>query len=143
MAWSATYDTFSPHFNVGYLWNGSSILAGDPVTEQAADIPDQFVYIVGAEFGASPRLTFSFDVLGQHIIDAPRLVRGDFGAQDGISIFPDISFRNDSFSETSAAVGVKVGLLQDLLLDLNVLFQLDDNGLRDKVTPLVGAEYAF
>ena len=24
----------------------------------------------------------------------------------------------------------------DLLLDLNVLFQLDDNGLRDKVTPL-------
>ena len=81
--------------------------------------------------------------MGQHIIDAPRLVRGDFRAQDGISIFPDISFRNDSFSETSAAVGVKVGLLQDLLLDLNVLFQLDDNGLRDKVTPLVGAEYAF
>ena len=23
------------------------------------------------------------------------------------------------------------------------LFQLDDNGLRDKVTPLIGAEYAF
>ena len=33
MAWSASYDTFSPHFNFGYLWNGSSILAGDPITE--------------------------------------------------------------------------------------------------------------
>ena len=56
MAWSASFDTFSPHFNFGYLWNGSSILAGDPVTEQSADLPDQFTYIVGAEFGVSSRL---------------------------------------------------------------------------------------
>ena len=38
---------------------------------------------------------------------------------------------------------MKLGLLQDLLVDLNLLFQLDDNGLRDKVTPLIGAEYGF
>ena len=143
MAWSASYDTFSPHFNVGYLWNGSSILAGDPVTELSADLPDQFTYIAGAEFGVSSRLTFSFDLLGQHVMDSPRLVRQDFRTQDGTSVFPDISFRNESFGETSAAVGLKLGLLQDLLLDLNLLFQLDDNGLRDKVTPLIGAEYAF
>ena len=143
MAWSASYDTFSPHFNVGYLWNGSSILAGDPVTELSADLPDQFTYIAGAEFGVSSRLTFSFDLLGQHVMDSPRLVRQDFRAQGGTSVFPDISFRNESFGETSAAVGLKLGLLQDLLLDLNLLFQLDDNGLRDKVTPLIGAEYAF
>ena len=143
MAWSAAYDTFSPHFNFGYLWNGSSILAGDPVTERSADLPDQVTYIVGAEFGVSSRLTFAFDVLGQYVIDSPRLVRQDFRAQDGTSVFPDISFRNDSFAETSAAVGLKLGLLQDLLLDLDLLFQLDDTGLRDKVTPLIGAEYAF
>ena len=143
VAWSAAYDTFSPHFNFGYLWNGSSILAGDPVTERSADLPDQVTYIVGAEFGVSSRLTFAFDVLGQYVIDSPRLVRQDFRAHDGTSVFPDISFRNDSFAETSAAVGLKLGLLQDLLLDLNLLFQLDDTGLRDKVTPLIGAEYAF
>ena len=143
MAWSATYDTFSPHFNFGYLWNGSSILAGNPTTGQSADFPDQVGYIVGAEFGAFPRLTIAFDVLGQHVINSPRLVQQDFRAQDATSVFPDISFRNDSFTETSAAVGLKVGLLQDLLLDLNLLFPLDDNGIRDKVTPLIGAEYAF
>ena len=143
MAWSATYDTFSPHVNFGYLWNGSSILAGNPTTGQSADFPDQVTYIVGAEFGAFPRLTFAFDVLGQYVINSARLVQQDFRAQDATSVFPDISFPNDSFSETSAAVGLKVGLLQDLLLDLNLLFALDDNGIRDKVTPLIGAEYAF
>ncbi len=143
VAWSASYDSFSPHFNFGYLWNGSSILAGDPVAQVSADLPDLASYVVGAEFGASSRLTFTFDVLGQYVMSAPRLVQQEFRAQDGTSVFRDISFRNDSFNEISAAVGVKLGLLESLLLDLNLLFQLDDNGLRDKVTPLVGAEYAF
>ncbi len=143
VAWSASYDSFSPHFNFGYLWNGSSILAGDPVAQVSADLPDLASYVVGAEFGATSRLTFTFDVLGQYVMSAPRLVQQEFRAQDETSVFRDISFRNDSFNEISAAVGVKLGLLQSLLLDLNLLFQLDDNGLRDKVTPLVGAEYAF
>ena len=30
-----------------------------------------------------------------------------------------------------------------LLIDVNLLFKLDENGLRDKVTPLVGLEYTF
>jgi hypothetical protein len=30
-----------------------------------------------------------------------------------------------------------------LLIDVNVLFKLDNAGLRDRVTPLVGIEYAF
>jgi hypothetical protein len=28
-------------------------------------------------------------------------------------------------------------------MDVNVLFSLDNNGLRDKVTPLIGFEYNF
>jgi len=32
---------------------------------------------------------------------------------------------------------------QPLLLDANVLFALDDHGIRDKVTPLLGFEYSF
>ena len=86
VAWSASYDAFSPHVNFGYVWNGSSILAGDPVTVQSADLPDQVTYIVGAEFGVSSRLTFAFDVLGLHVIDSPRLVQQDFLAQDGTSV---------------------------------------------------------
>ena len=34
-------------------------------------------------------------------------------------------------------------LHRDEVLDVNLLFKLDERGLRDKVTPLVGLEYAF
>jgi hypothetical protein len=30
-----------------------------------------------------------------------------------------------------------------LLVDANVLFSLDNHGVRDKITPLVGFEYSF
>jgi hypothetical protein len=40
-------------------------------------------------------------------------------------------------------VGFKLNLVQRLLVDVNVLFKLNDNGLRDKVTPLLGLEYTF
>ncbi len=43
----------------------------------------------------------------------------------------------------SGAVGLKASLADRLLIDFNLLFALDNNGLRDKVTPLVGIEYAF
>jgi hypothetical protein len=38
---------------------------------------------------------------------------------------------------------LKGNLFGRLLVDVNLLFALDDNGLRDKVTPLVGLEYSF
>jgi threonine synthase len=38
LIWSRSSQAFSPHINVGYLWNGSSSLAGDPVTGEAADL---------------------------------------------------------------------------------------------------------
>ncbi|MFQ5789535.1 MAG: hypothetical protein ACE5JI_03575 [Acidobacteriota bacterium] len=143
VVWSTSYGPFSPHINAGYLWNGSSLLAGDPSSGKASHLPDQAFYVVGADIGVSSRFTLSFDVLGQYVFDSPRLVRQDFHALDGKSVFPNVTFREDSFNELSAAVGFKLNLVEDLLLDFNVLFNVDDNGLRDKVTPLIGLEYAF
>jgi hypothetical protein len=40
-------------------------------------------------------------------------------------------------------MGFKLNVVENLLIDFNVLFNIDDNGLRDKVTPLAGVEYAF
>ena len=68
---SGTLQRISPHFNLGYQWNGSSILAGDPSTGQAADLPDQIVYAAGADVG-SGRFTVVFDVLGRYLLDAER-----------------------------------------------------------------------
>src|SRR4029453_6895503 len=38
-AWSANYETFSPHINLGYQWNGSSILGGDLDSGVAGGLP--------------------------------------------------------------------------------------------------------
>jgi len=37
----------------------------------------------------------------------------------------------------------EINLIDRLLLDANLLFALDDHGVRDKVTPLIGFEYSF
>lgn len=134
---------FSPHINVGYLWNGSSVLAGNPATGESADLPDQATYVIGADFGVSERFTFVIDILGNYLIDAPRLVQTEFQARDGSTTFPTVVFENESYNLLSGAVGFKLNVFESLLLDMNILFNLDNNGLRDKITPLIGFEYAF
>jgi len=141
--WSATFQRIAPHVNAGYQWNGSSVLAGNPATGESADFPDLVSYAAGADVSVNPRLTVVFDVLGRYIIDTKRLVHEDFHALDGVSVFPNITFTNDSFNELNGAVGLKANVFGRLLVDANLLFRLDNNGLRDKVTPLVGLEYSF
>lgn len=141
--WSATYGALAPHANVGYLWNGSSVLAGDPATGKAGDMPDQVAYVAGAEVSAHARLTVVFDVVGRFVIDSPRLVAETFTALNGTSTFPNVVFQNDSYNEVSGAVGFKLNVVERLLLDVNLLFKLNNAGLRDKLTPLVGLEYTF
>jgi len=140
---SATYQKISTHANAGYQWNGSSILAGNPATGTSADFPDQVTYAAGADVSANARLTLAFDVLGRYAIRPERLSQNEFHALDGKSVYPNIVFSRQSFNALSGSVGVKVNLLDRLLVDANLLFALDDHGVRDKVTPLVGFEYSF
>ena len=48
-----------------------------------------------------------------------------------------------SFNTLSGSLGFKVNVVNRLLLDANLLFALDNHGVRDKVTPLIGFEYSF
>jgi hypothetical protein len=141
--WSATYQKVAPHINLGYRWNGSSVLAGNPSTGESAHFPDQVSYALGADLSVNPRLTLAFDLVGRYVIDAERLRAETFHALDGRSTFPNIVFERDSFNALSGAVGLKANLFERLLLDVNLLFKLDEHGLRDKVTPLIGFEYSF
>ena len=45
-----------------------------------------------------------------------------------------------AFSDLAAGPADAAG---SLLVDFNVLFKLNKNGLRDNITPLVGIEYSF
>lgn len=140
---STALQRVSPHVNASYQWNGTSILAGNPATGDSADFPDQVAYTLGADVSASEHLTFAFDVLGRILINAERIGISDFHALDGKSTFRNITFAEKSFNTLNGAIGLKVNLVDRLLLDANLLFALDSHGVRDKLTPLVGFEYSF
>lgn len=141
-AMSFSRGRFSPHLNLAYQWNGDSVLAGDVMSGTKADFPDQFLYVFGADIGVAPRFTLAFDVLGQYVLDSPRLIERTFTAATG-NTFPQIDFASESFNVVNGAVGCKVNAGGNLLIDFNLLFKLNDSGMRDKLTPLVGIEYSF
>ena len=140
---SSRYQRVSPHANASYQWNGSSILAGNPATGESADFPDQVAYAAGADVAVNSRLTLALDMLGRYYVNAERLAQETFHARDNVHVYPNIVFSRESFNALSGSVGFKVNLRERLLLDGNLLFALDDHGVRDRVVPLIGFEYAF
>lgn len=142
--WSASFGPFSPHVNAGYRWNGSSVLGSDPGSGQARDLPDVAVYSAGGALEVHPRLTLAVDVLGRMVLDAPRLSRTTFRGLDAAQTpLSDIAFRRRGLNELSAATGFKLNIADRLLVNANLLFQLNADGLRAKVSPMIGVEYAF
>jgi hypothetical protein len=135
--------TVSPHLKLAYQWNGKSVLAGNPATGEKKDLPDIFFYEAGADVAVAKALTLAVDLLGRNVIDGERLVPETFHALNGTSTFPNVTFVTQSFNMLNGAVGIKVNPGSNFLLDFNVTFKLNDAGLRDKVTPLVGIEYSF
>ena len=155
----------SPHLNVGYQWNGKSILAGNvtgtTVSENASDqtmvtngspvkrgLPDQFFYSLGVDYGLTNRLTLVADYLGQTLFNAPRVFETNFLTQNipggtGALTLSNIAGGQDSIGLNSGAVGFKYNLFDQLLLTGDILFRMDNRGLRQDVTPLISLSYAF
>jgi hypothetical protein len=144
-AYSMSSGRVSPHVNMSYQWNGSSVLAGDPKTGEKADVPDQFQYALGADFGVNERFSLTGDWISRLQIDSPRvtLVNEQLSGKFGSLTLPDIVFSRSSFWASSAAVGCKMNAKGRLLVDFNLRFSVTDNGLTDRVTPLIGLEYTF
>jgi hypothetical protein len=145
VAYSASSGRVSPHVNVSYQWNGESVLAGDPTTGAKGDVPDQFQYALGADFGVTERFSITGDWLSRLSIDSPRVnlqtqaFTGDYGSVT----LQNIAFDRGSFWSSSAAFGCKMNAKGRLLVDFNLRFSVTDNGLTDRVTPLIGLEYTF
>jgi hypothetical protein len=135
----------SPHADIGYEFNGSSILAGNLVTGQEGRLPDQLFYSGGVDAGVTRRLTIAVDLLGQRFYSAPGLMKGPFVDWLKVS-HSDVPQTNPvyrSFNMDDLAVGTKFSPFGNLLFTGNVQFKLDNGGLRAKVVPLVGISYIF
>jgi hypothetical protein len=142
---SGAFGAFAPHANIAYQWNGQSILAGDVRTGLEADLPDQFQYSAGTDVAVNPRFSMVFDLLGQRVLNSPRLSVYTLNAAGaaGSASLPDIRFSNDSYWVTNAALGFKTNVASRLLINFNMRFNVGDHGLADRLSPLLGLEWSF
>jgi hypothetical protein len=144
-AFSTSFGAFAPHVNVAYQWNGESIIAGDVTSAVKADLPDRFIYALGSDMGVTERFSVVFDFAGQRVLDSPRLLTRLTTAAGpaGSVTLPDLRFETASYWTNAAAVGFKANLAPKLLLNFNLRFSIGENGLTDRVAPLLGFEWAF
>ena len=140
---SSPHGAFSPHINAAYQWNGKSLLGGNVQTGVKEDLPDEAVVAVGADVGVGQKLSLAFDVVGRRVINGEQVTLDTFTALNNVSKFPIVHFNRQSYNMVDGAVGLKANPGGGLLVNLNVLFKLNDGGLRDRVTPLLGIEYSF
>jgi hypothetical protein len=142
---SAGYGPFAPHANIAYQWNGQSVLAGDVRSGTESDLPDQFQYALGSDLAVNPKFSMVFDVLGQRVLNSPRLSVYTLNAtgQAGSASLPDLRFGSDSYWVTNASLGFKANVASRLLINFNMRFNVGNKGLADRVAPLIGIEWSF
>jgi len=127
---------FSPHVNLSYQWNGSSLLGGSTLGEKGA-MPKNISYIGGIDAGLSKSFTLSADYLGEHVMDESRLAKV---ATLGVA---DTAQAQGSFDAIRGAIGFKWLAWRQFLITGNVLQKFDHNGLHHTTVPLVGVSYTF
>ncbi len=140
VVFSYNYKRFSPHVNVGYQFNGDSVLAGDVQAGVKAGLPDQFLYSAGVDIGVTRKFSLAADFLGQRLVDTQRVSLSNVTAVDG-TLFPTIAFQPGGINLADAAFGFKLNPAATVLVTFNVIVQLNDGGLRDKVVPLIGISF--
>lgn len=142
IAISGRTQTITPHINVGYQWNGSSVLAGDIFQGSRGHLPNQLTWAAGFDAGARKKLSFAFDILGQTIYNASAIRRFTFTAANSTT-WADTEFVRDDLQIINGSAGFKINPISTLLISFNALFKLNDSGLRSPVVPLIGLSYSF
>lgn len=142
VAISGRKGNFSPHVNFAYQWNGKSFLAGNVVTGTTGNLTDQLQYAAGFDLGVTPKFTLAMDYLGIQQIQGKKVERTQFTAFNGRQ-FDQSIVRNARVNQHALATGFKVNPIRELLVSFNLLFALNDAGLRDRVSPLIGVAYTF
>ena len=144
-AFSSSMGIFAPHANVSYQWNGESLIAGSVRDNVKADLPDQFAYALGTDVLVAPRLSVIVDLFGQRVINSPRMesfTSTRTGAAGSVTL-PDIQFFSESYWTAAGSFGMKGNVASRMLVTFNLRFAMTDGGLTDRLSPLLGVEWAF
>ena len=132
----------SPHVNLGYQYNGDSILVGDVATGTTGKLPNVFFYSGGLDVGVSKRLTVIGDFLGQRLSSLQRIRPALFTDVNGVTT-PTIQLYKSSANLDAISLGTKFSPYGNFLVTANVEIAVNDGGLRARAVPLIGLSYTF
>ena len=132
----------SPHVDLGYEYNGSSVLAGNVANASTGKLPNQFFYSGGVDVAVSKRLTLASDLLGSRLSSAARIRRSTYIDVNN-NTHPNTMLFRDSLNLIDISVGAKFRLWRNLLATGNVAFKANDAGLRATAEPLGSLSYTF
>jgi hypothetical protein len=143
VAASSAHGKFSPHVNLGLTVSGDTEAARDPLTF-VFDPPDEVGYAAGVDFAVTPRFTVVGDIVGRTLRDTDRFnlrltdVPTEFGGP-----YREWTSESGSLNLLLGSVGVKFNPASRALISFNLLFPLNDRGLRDDLTLVGGFEWSF
>ena len=137
---SAGKGRLKPHGSVGFeFWNKALDAPG-------VSVRHQLQYAAGIELEAAPKLTLLVDFLGQEIMHGGPVTLGAVipgsGAVPplfaGITSTQSLVNVDDRIRKGLLIPGLKVNLKGKMVLSLNAIITLKNNGLHAEVTPVAG-----
>jgi hypothetical protein len=147
-------DRVTQHVNVGYTISKSTeqVVSASQIGTSAS-FPDEFNYAAGVEVVVEPRVTVIGDIVGRTLRDAGRLglVSKTFQFQPPGNPAPPVASmqfeefepREGNLNLLYGTAGIKVNPWKNLLISASVLFPLADAGLKNRLTTIIGMDYAF
>ncbi|MGA7314403.1 MAG: transporter [Silvibacterium sp.] len=145
----------SPHVRLGYQWNSETELNPNLVRPGSnLALPGGLQYDVGADWAWTKKLTVAGDLMGNQYLNAPRLTPSSttLTYENTLAAQPPptttvhlgtVTSISSSYWINDISTGVKWNPYRELILTGNVLFQLNNVGMRSRPTPLVGISYKF
>jgi hypothetical protein len=145
--WSTTAGAFAPHASFGFEYWGEAFQVYDPLQQATIDAGRHgMVYEAGVEWAAGDRLTVNGEILGRTINDGGRLTYRDLPMLPnpfGITSASVASVDPRGLHRTYGAAGIKWNFSGTALLTANILLPVNDQGLRDHLTPVIGLDWGF
>jgi hypothetical protein len=145
--WSSTIGGLAPHASAGFEYWSDPFEIFDPLQQAAVDAGRHgFTFNGGVEWATTDRLTVNGELTGRTLRKGGRLDYRDVpmrGNPFGITSATVASVSPRGGSRMSLAGGIKWNLAGTALLTANVLVPLNDTGLTDRFTPVIGLDWGF
>jgi len=139
----------SPHIRLGYQWNTETDLYPNlarPGSNLA--LPGGLEYDIGADRSITKHLTVAADLMGNQYQNAQKLTNANLqfacnGCSTSNVSLPTVDAVNSTYWINDVSAGAKWNPWKQLIFTGNVLFQLNNVGMRVRPTPLIGVSYKF